>query len=369
MTTEPISHATFDPTDAKIRIYSDHVSRPLFDRLRELGFQRAPKQGCFFAVWSPKREDTALELCGEIVPEDTTLEDRALDRAERFAGYSENAAARNAAAHKASHDAVKHIPLGQPIMIGHHSAKRHRAALKKSHRAMDRAVKEADKRDRWASRSEDVLRHAARKFTPAPIWRKLRKLESDRRGAEKDMGMSQENKREITCQWLDEHHPQGRDAPYVPYSARFHALGQDERDELNTHLHAIRDRRRAHYGRWVKHYDEQIAFWQGVYDELGGLPLDGIEIKKGGWVQTGRGWAKVERVNRDKSKRIKSVSLDRGTIPSYSLRVVGYDDLIGYSEHKPGADVPLPDVRERKEARIVMRPIKKKKRPTARRKP
>lgn len=71
--------ATFDPDDRKIRIYTEFVPREMYDALRAAGFQRAPKQGCFFQVWTPEREDVALALCGEIkiipwLPEDQYLE-------------------------------------------------------------------------------------------------------------------------------------------------------------------------------------------------------------------------------------------------------------------------------------------------------
>ena len=82
-------------------------------------------------MWTPDREDLALELCGEIGDEDTSLVDRAEERAERFEEYSEK---RENEAYQAS-ESVKqltdNIPLGQPILIGHHSEKRARKDAQK----------------------------------------------------------------------------------------------------------------------------------------------------------------------------------------------------------------------------------------------
>jgi hypothetical protein len=89
--TDEAERATYDPDDDKLRIYTDFVPRELYDAFRAAGFQRAPKQGCFYQVWNPAREDIALALCGEIEDEDTSLMDRAEDRHMRFVGYSANA--------------------------------------------------------------------------------------------------------------------------------------------------------------------------------------------------------------------------------------------------------------------------------------
>lgn len=65
--------------------------------------------------------------------------DRRRTRLERAA---ERAEERSAAAFEQSKKAIEHVPFGQPILVGHHSERAHRNALKKSHRAMDRSVDE-----------------------------------------------------------------------------------------------------------------------------------------------------------------------------------------------------------------------------------
>ena len=57
----------------------------VYDRVKAAGFKWAPKQELFVApMWTPEREDLPIELCGEIGDEDTSLVDRAEERADRF---------------------------------------------------------------------------------------------------------------------------------------------------------------------------------------------------------------------------------------------------------------------------------------------
>ncbi|MGD9101019.1 MAG: DUF3560 domain-containing protein, partial [Anaerolineae bacterium] len=199
---EPIERATYSPEDDKLRIYSGRVSQELFDRLKEAGYRRAYKQGCFFAVWTPGREDLALELCGQIEDEDTTLADRAEDRAGRFAGYSANAGKRAEEATQASRDAVEGIPLGQPILVGHHSERRHRRALERAQGQAIRAVKEYDRRDYWRCRAKGVLRHAAHKYSPSTVFNRIKKLKAAIRKKKRERQYSQNDVAWMVQRWI-----------------------------------------------------------------------------------------------------------------------------------------------------------------------
>ena len=121
-------HATYSPDDNKLRLYPDsRLPRDTCERVKAAGFKWAPKQELFVApAWTPDREDLLIEFCGEIDDEDTSLVERAQERAERFEEYSDK---REAEAHraKAAVDAIADgIPLGQPILVGHHSERRAR---------------------------------------------------------------------------------------------------------------------------------------------------------------------------------------------------------------------------------------------------
>lgn len=70
-----------------------------------------------------------------------------LAKAERRNELADKRQADADAASKRASDAVSGIPFGQPIIAGHYSAKRHRAAYRRADAATGRAVENYDKRD------------------------------------------------------------------------------------------------------------------------------------------------------------------------------------------------------------------------------
>jgi hypothetical protein len=58
-----------------------------------------------------------------------TYRDRRERRAERLQEWAAKRAARSAAAFDRAHDVAGQIPLGQPVLVGHHSERRHRRDL------------------------------------------------------------------------------------------------------------------------------------------------------------------------------------------------------------------------------------------------
>jgi hypothetical protein len=74
----------------------------------------------------------------------------------RLEAHAEKAAA-EAQAHFKRADAISSmIPFGQPILVGHHSEKRHRADLARIHKGMDKGVEATRKADRLQRRAAAV---------------------------------------------------------------------------------------------------------------------------------------------------------------------------------------------------------------------
>ena len=69
-----------------------------------------------------------------------TTRERMERRLERREEWGDKARAASAAHFQAAHDTVKDIPLGQPILVGHHSERRHRRTLERAHAAGMRGV-------------------------------------------------------------------------------------------------------------------------------------------------------------------------------------------------------------------------------------
>lgn len=73
-------------------------------------------------------------------------------RIERFETAAENASKRSDSYYERSHEGLPEN--GQPILIGHHSEKRHRRALDRSWNQMGRSVEEGRKSDHYADKAE-----------------------------------------------------------------------------------------------------------------------------------------------------------------------------------------------------------------------
>jgi len=71
-----------------------------------------------------------------------TRRERLESRMARREEWAEKAHARSSASYQTSHNLVAGIPMGQPVLVGHHSEGRHRRTLERSDNAMRRSVNE-----------------------------------------------------------------------------------------------------------------------------------------------------------------------------------------------------------------------------------
>lgn len=83
-----------------------------------------------------------------------TGKERKQARADRYRERAEQAKAGSTAAYRRSEELTKNIPSGQPILVGHHSEKRHRRALECSWNALGKSVELERKADYYAAKAE-----------------------------------------------------------------------------------------------------------------------------------------------------------------------------------------------------------------------
>lgn len=110
----------------------------------------------------------------------------AKERAERFEDYSEKRGQDAERAHSAVSAITEHIPLGQPILVGHHSEKRARRDAEKIENGMRRAVKMWDQAQYWQRRAAGAVRLAKYKERPDVRARRIKGIEADRRRQERN---------------------------------------------------------------------------------------------------------------------------------------------------------------------------------------
>lgn len=82
-------------------------------------------------------------------------QDFAKRRAERYEGYKENALKRSSEAWEAAQEGREFLSLGEPIKVGHHSEKKHRALIERNNKRMDKSVEEMKKAESY----DDKIRH------------------------------------------------------------------------------------------------------------------------------------------------------------------------------------------------------------------
>ena len=352
--------ATYSPEDNKLRFYSStRLDKDLYNRMKEAGFAWAPRQELFVApMWTPGREDLLLELCDEIDDEDTTLVDRAEERSDRFSEYSDKRAEDAACAHKAVEAISKHIPLGQPILIGHHSERRARKDAQKIQDGMRRAVKMWDTSQYWTDRAAGALRHAKYKELPAVRARRIKTLEADQRKREwekqeaemwmklwADCAAEQDNELQAKvalriagmCNLSlprkegDREDFSGRATAYNALTGSFPNLYAPRTLEEVFSIAAFTyPRQLAYVGRWLSHLQNRIAYERAILAEAGGTAADQTGPQKGGacrcWASPrGGGWSYIQKVN-----KVSVTVLDNwGNGGENFTRTIPFDKLSG----------------------------------------
>ena len=315
--------ATYSPEDNKLRLYSvSRLPRDLYDRVRAAGFIWAAKQELFVApAWTPEREDLLLELAGEIGDEDTSLVERAEERAERFEDYRDKREADAERAHAAVAQIADAIPLGQPILVGHHSEKRARKDAERIENGMRKAVKLWETSKYWTDRAAGAIRHAKYKELPAVRSRRIKGLEADHRKqtkskAEAERWLKRWNQDGLTLEQArqfanygsftvhrDEAHPYGWTAWDVlrPDEERYSGCPgwtvAQVQEAAQRVYQGIIDRAT----RWLVHLDNRLAYERAMLAASGGIVADRVKPERGGacrcWASPRGGWSIIQKVN------------------------------------------------------------------------
>lgn len=329
--------ATYSPEDNKLRLRaSARLDKELYDRVRTHGFIWAPKQDLFVApMWTPERADFLIELCGEIGDEDTSLVERAEERADRFEGYHENRKADAEAAHDAVKAIADNIPLGQPILVGHHSEKHARRDAEKIKSGMAKAVKMWDTAEYWMRRAKGAVRAAKYKERPDVRHRRIKRIEADLRKVTKE----REHAANYGLLWSKTNLTRemalsiaNYDRVIVPGSllnrtdghGYFESMWSALDKNLLTLEQAVEVALAHHQSisnrakRWSEHYENRLAYERAMLGEVGGIVADKFPIEVGGRVlcsgwQRKFGYLVVMRVTK-KDDAIVSVRTPEGLI-------------------------------------------------------
>ena len=82
------------------------------------------------------------------------IQERAKAKAERLQGWAASAENKSNAYWEASHEGRDFLSMGEPIKVGHHSEKRHRALIDRNWNRMGKSIEMSDKAVEHLSRAE-----------------------------------------------------------------------------------------------------------------------------------------------------------------------------------------------------------------------
>jgi hypothetical protein len=354
--------ATYSCEDNKLRLYSSGRLDPeLYARVRAAGFIWAPKQELFVApMWTPQREDLLLELCCEIEDEDISLAERAEARAERFDTYSEHRERDAVQAEAAVSRITEWIPLGQPILVGHHSERRARRDAEKIESGMRRAVKAWETSAYWVQRAQGAIHHADYKARPDVVARRIKGIEADLRKVQRSKAESEKELRfwngemkrkdgapwsltlEVAISWTGQSSCYGswsfpldkypRDPPASQYEGPMGLYSALEGGVITAEQArdlAIRSGTESvkWANRWISHYENRLAYERTMLGESGGTASDKVKPEKGGackcWASSHGCWSFILKVN----KVSVSVADNWGNGGKDFLRLIPFDKL------------------------------------------
>ncbi|MFC9249911.1 DUF3560 domain-containing protein [Amycolatopsis thailandensis] len=228
-------------------------------------------------------DDTMPSVEQQEVDRSERMEDRT-DRLTRRAGSQQA----KADATRAKADAVfDNIPLGQPMLVGHHSYNADRNRRERAWNNLGKSIDQGAYADELAQRAETASHHMDSRNNPVTVGNRIETMEADRRRLQREL--------DGEPGWLsttDEHgQQQHRWGIRYPTEERAEYL----RREINT-------------------LAEKIEYWKGVYaqlqDEGKASTLGPDTVSKGDWVLYSGMWMRVRRVNK------KSVTVPNPVFPS-----------------------------------------------------
>jgi predicted RNA methylase len=323
---------------------TERLDPDTYQRVKAAGFIWAPKQELFVApMWTPARADLLAELCGDIGDEDTSLVDRAEERAERFQDYSESRANDAEQAREAVSAIADNIPLGQPILVGHHSEKHARKDAEKIRNGMTRAVKMWEQAQYWRSRATGAIRAAKYKERPDVRARRIKGLEADQRKQQKEKAALEkllkfwqqesitQERAEVVCNYFDHNGITlaNGEREWSAWSALHD--GKATVDYVRAERLESLPPMIAYHDRWLGHIGNRLEYERAMLAESGGTAADRNKPEVGGAVRCwcspgyGKGWAYVRKVN----KVSVSVLDNWGNGGANFTRTIPFDKLSG----------------------------------------
>jgi hypothetical protein len=361
-----MNHATYSPEDNKLRLYtSTRLTTEEYSQAKNLGFIWAPKQGCFVKPsWSCQAEDWLIDFTGaDIEDEDTSAEDRAADRAERFSVYRD----------KRIDDATARADRLSDAYSA--ANERHAARAQRSYDTNRRhALSNWDKAEYWQSRTKGVINNALHKLDAGTRRSRILRLEAEQRKHAKKMEearaeyfkweniskIEDEEKQTAAArhaanymsgwgQYADPRNPENKTSLYSLISSGLSgreaaALYLDAKKHPDTWENAKR---------WGNHYKLRLAYENQMLEAQGGKAAD-VEMVISGFIGTHQ----IHKINRSPAtKRVVSVQvMKNGVLRNINIEKAGTSIYRAPTAEELAAYTP--PQKEKKETKPLINPTK-----------
>ena len=254
-----------------------------FPSIRAIGVSHsrdhAPKLGLIDRTAEILREagftvDIEIEAAPRAMEEsEADRADRMADRADALRAKAERKDAESDARFAKADHLRDVVPFGQPILVGHHSEKRHRRDLERMHDNDRKGIEAMNEAKLAAARAVTAERHMEARNNPRRVYRRIKTLTAD-------LGRAQRE--------LDGHTTRHLDGHGNPLYVFEHGPAEG--------------RRREEVEGRVADLTEKIRYWTEALDAAkaagADVPPDTDAIKKGYWVKSWAGWREVKRVNK-----------------------------------------------------------------------
>jgi hypothetical protein len=251
------SSATYNKATGWMAISFSSIPAPeLRQEMKANGFRYNPVRKQWVAKWYPYREELAKKYAGGIEQVDITPNWAA--KAEHAAELASKHEAKGDEHWQKSEKMLDVIPFGQPILVGHYSEKGDRNYRD---RAWNQRMKGAEEHE-IAQKYQDKAERYGQKATgesPGLIYRRIQKLEADKRKMERNKAEAVEKHSQRGIEWAD---------------------------------------------KWLNEYNNRLTVEREKYKASGGIAIGTQQFKPGDIVYTRHGVGTIASISK-KTARVK----------------------------------------------------------------
>jgi len=278
------TEATYNVATGWLQIHFDEKpDREILNQLKAEGFSYRPSTKVWKAKQTSSREALLKKMAGEV--EEVKIEISHSKRAERYQYLADKYKAERDELWDKHDRIAKMIPMGQPILVGHHSEKRHRRDIERMRSYTNKSIEATEKYEKYqrlANKARGTVEHGE---NPVTIHNRIKKLEKQ----EGNLILS---------------------------------LTEKQRDKK----YDIENKKT------LQRVKERLEIERRKYKEVGGIPSESMDLKPGDRIKTRFGEATVKKVSK---KSIRADMHAQGLQRSANYRDYKLDktDILGYAKN------------------------------------